>query len=64
MNTMNMSIQRNGAGYGRTCVFAAVPTHARAYTRVRGIDGVDFAAVSATRPATAKGPRTWSPPNT
>lgn len=64
MSTITMSIQRNGAGYGRTSVFAAVLTHARAFARVLGIDGTDFATASAARPTTAKGPRTWSPPNT
>jgi hypothetical protein len=63
-NARNWFTQSGNGAYGRTFVPAAVLMHDRACTRVLGIDGTDLATVAAARPATAKGPRTWSPPNT
>jgi len=62
-NARNWFTRSGNGAYGCTFVPAAVLMHDRAFTRVLGIDGIDFATVAA-RPATAKGPRTWSPPNT
>jgi len=56
----NINISCNNAAYRRTAT-SAVVMHARALTGARVFTGTDFAAV---KPATAKGHRTWSPPNT
>jgi len=59
-NNTNWFTQRDNAAYGCVAVSSSIVMHARALTRVRGIDGTDFAVKPATA---APGHRPWSPPN-